>query len=90
MGLLAETLCTPGQSYGTHVRAQSKLQMPDLPKKGESNNTHQQDFNLSSCDCLAKLIEPKPRRRKGSSESEVLVVKTIETFFIPQVAAIVE
>jgi len=46
--------------------------------------------NLGSCDCLAKLIWTKPRQAKGNSESEVLVVKTIETLFIPKVAAIVE
>ena len=36
------------------------------------------------------MIGPKPGQAKGNSESEVLVVKTVETLFIPQVATIIE
>jgi len=46
--------------------------------------------HFGSCGCPAELIGPKPGQTEGNSESEVLVVKTTETFFIPQAAAIVE
>jgi len=35
--------------------------------------------NLSSCDCLAKLIGLKPGQTKGNSESEVLVIVMANT-----------
>jgi len=36
------------------------------------------------------LIGPKQGQTKENFKSEVLIVKTVETFFIPQVAVIVE
>jgi len=45
---------------------------------------------LGSCDNLAKLIWKKPWQATWNSESEVLVVKTTETFSIPKVSPIVE
>jgi len=47
-------------------------------------------INLGSCDCPAKLIWTKPWQAKGTSKSEVLVVKTARTLFIPKVTAIAE
>ena len=46
--------------------------------------------NLGSCENLENLIWTKPWQATWNSESEVLVVKTTETFFIPKVSPIVE